>query len=79
MEYQNEGGKLDDWHYDIIKLYRLKIMLDIILSHKNIAIGATLNALESRAQPPVRRNQPRNKRMEVRTPFTAADTKSILR
>ncbi|RYR25230.1 hypothetical protein Ahy_B02g058884 [Arachis hypogaea] len=79
MEYWNEGRKLDDWQYDIINLYRLEIILDIILSHKNISIGAALNALDSRARPPVHRNQPRNKRMDVRTPFTAPDTKSILR
>ncbi|RYR35322.1 hypothetical protein Ahy_A10g050483 [Arachis hypogaea] len=67
-------------NWDVIKLYKLEIILDIIiLCHKNISIGAALNALDSSARPPVRRNQPRNKRMEVRIPFTAPDTKSILR
>ncbi|XLT12654.1 hypothetical protein HN51_058344, partial [Arachis hypogaea] len=70
---------IDFYMQDVVKLYRLEIILDIILCHKNISIGAALNALDSRALPPVRRNQPRNKRMEVRTPFTALDTKSILR
>ncbi|QHN91373.1 uncharacterized protein DS421_17g574320 [Arachis hypogaea] len=79
MEYWTEDKKLNDWEYDVVKLYRLEIILDIILCHKNISIGAALNALDSRALPPVRRNQPRNKRMEVRTPFTAPNTKSILR
>ncbi|KAL4380899.1 hypothetical protein AHAS_Ahas04G0079600 [Arachis hypogaea] len=79
MEFWTEDKKLNDWEYDVVKLYKQEIILDIILCHKNISIGAALNALDSRAQPSVRRNQPRNKRMEVRTPFTAPDTKSILR
>ncbi|KAL4293468.1 uncharacterized protein DS421_18g615200 [Arachis hypogaea] len=59
-----------DFHIqDTIKLYKLEIMLDIILGHKNSTIGEALNALDSRPQPAVRRNQPRNKHKEVRTPY----------
>ncbi|KAL4373829.1 hypothetical protein AHAS_Ahas05G0120900 [Arachis hypogaea] len=68
-----------DFHIqDTIKLYRLEIMLDIILCHKNLHIGDALNAVSSHDRPPVRRNQPRNKRKEVRTLFTAPGTKSML-
>ncbi|QHN79188.1 ubiquitin-like-specific protease [Arachis hypogaea] len=90
MEYWTEGRNLNDWDYmrllnfdfhmqDTIKLYRLEIMLDIILCHKNSVIGNALNAVGSLDRPPVRHNQPRNKRKEVRTPFTAPGTKSMLR
>ncbi|RYR19360.1 hypothetical protein Ahy_B03g064124 isoform F [Arachis hypogaea] len=65
--------------WDTIKLYRLEIMVDIILCHKNSAIGDALNALNNHSQPAVRRNQPKNKRKEVRTLFTTPGTKSILR
>ncbi|KAL4328864.1 hypothetical protein AHAS_Ahas13G0242700 [Arachis hypogaea] len=64
---------------DTIKLFRLEIMLDIILCHKNSVIGDALNALDSRDRAPMRRNQPRNKHKVVRTPFITPSTKSMLR
>ncbi|QHO54091.1 uncharacterized protein DS421_2g53630 [Arachis hypogaea] len=79
MEYWTEAGNVNDWDYDTIKLYRLEIILDIILCHKNLVIGDALNVVSSRDRPPVCRNQPRNKRKEVRTPFTTPGTKSMLR
>ncbi|QHO06888.1 uncharacterized protein DS421_14g458770 [Arachis hypogaea] len=78
MEYWTEGKKLNDWNYDTIKLYRLEIMLDIILDHKNSAIRDALNAIDSRPQLIVRRNHPRNKHKEIKNLFIAPGTKSML-
>ncbi|KAL4287564.1 hypothetical protein AHAS_Ahas19G0198800 [Arachis hypogaea] len=64
---------------DTIKLYRKEIMLDIILDHNNSAIEQALNAFDNHPQPSMNRNKPRNKRKEVKTPFTAPGTKSMLR
>ncbi|XLR69658.1 hypothetical protein S83_020330 [Arachis hypogaea] len=50
-------------------------MLEIDLGPKNSFIEQALKALDGHL---VRRNQPRNKRKEVRTPFTAPSTKTIL-
>ncbi|KAL4393588.1 hypothetical protein AHAS_Ahas02G0067000 [Arachis hypogaea] len=54
-------------------------MLDIILNPHNSVIHQALNALDRRSQPAVRCNNLKNKRQEVRSSFTAPNTKSILR
>ncbi|RYR09812.1 hypothetical protein Ahy_B05g078224 [Arachis hypogaea] len=77
MESWTEDRALDEWNGDLLKSYRMELMLDIVCGSQNALVDQVLVLLEDKVQP-VWNNQPRNKKKKVRSPFTALSTRTLI-
>ncbi|RYR10777.1 hypothetical protein Ahy_B05g079258 [Arachis hypogaea] len=77
MKSWTEDRALDEWNEDLLISYRMEFMLDIVCGPQNALVDQVLTLLEDKAEP-IRRNQPQNKRKEVRSPFTALSTRTLI-
>ncbi|QHO50468.1 uncharacterized protein DS421_1g22760 [Arachis hypogaea] len=77
MESWTEERQLCEWDEDSLQSDRIELMLDIICGPHNTLVHQLISLLEQKAIP-VRRNEPRNKKNDVRSPYTAPSTRSLI-
>nr|XP_025683865.1 uncharacterized protein LOC112784761 isoform X4 [Arachis hypogaea] len=77
MESWTEERQLCEWDEDSLQSDRMELMLDIICGPHNTLVHQLISLLEQKVIP-VRRNEPRNKKKDVRSPYTAPSTGSLI-
>ncbi|RYR35328.1 hypothetical protein Ahy_A10g050492 [Arachis hypogaea] len=77
MDSWTEERQLCEWDEDSLQSDRMELMLDIICGPHNTLVHQLISLLEQKVIP-VRRNEPRNKKKDVRSPYTAPSTRSLI-
>ncbi|QHO40986.1 uncharacterized protein DS421_5g141820 [Arachis hypogaea] len=77
MESWTEDCAVDEWNKDLLRSYRMELMLETICGPQNALVDQVLTLLEDKAEP-VQRNQPQNKKKEVKSPFTAPSMRTLI-
>ncbi|KAL4371572.1 hypothetical protein AHAS_Ahas06G0179200 [Arachis hypogaea] len=78
METWTEDCKLNKWNNDMLRSMRVELMMDIVIGAHNESIDQVRTLLEQNDEK-VCRNCPRNKKKEVKLPFTAPSTKTLMK
>ncbi|QHO19751.1 uncharacterized protein DS421_11g331790 [Arachis hypogaea] len=77
METWNEDCNIDEWNNEMLLSMRFELMLDIVMGAHNESIQLVQSLLEQK-DGRVRRNRQRNTKKEVKSPFTAPSTRSLM-
>ncbi|RYQ83295.1 hypothetical protein Ahy_B10g101952 [Arachis hypogaea] len=78
MELWTEDCRLHEWDDDMLLALKVQLMLDIVMGVHNESIGQVRTLLEENEKC-AHRNPRRNKKKEVKSPFTAPSTRTLMK
>ncbi|RYR32123.1 hypothetical protein Ahy_B01g057111 [Arachis hypogaea] len=78
MELWTKNCRLHEWHDDMLLALRVHLMLDIVMGAHNKSIEQVRTLLEQNEKRACH-NPTRNKKKEVKSPFTISNTRTLMK